>query len=74
MFEGNPEFLNSLSKLKKLPEDTKVLWHEYTMAFKIALNIDLIMKSNEYYKWAYTKKWHRPTIPTTLSDHLLNPF
>ena len=34
MFEGNPEvFWNSLSKLKQLPEDTKVYCgHEYTMA------------------------------------------
>ena len=80
MFEGNPEvFWNSLSKLKQLPEDTKVYCgHEYTMAnLKFALNIDPDNeKLNEYYKWAsHQEKEHRPTIPTTLSDQLLcNPF
>ena len=80
MFEGTPEvYWESLSKIKALPNDTKIYCgHEYTIAnIKFALSIDpdnkdLLSLSN----WAsHQEKEHRPTVPMTLSEQLLsNPF
>ena len=80
MFEGNPEvFWNSLSKLKKLPKDTKIYCgHEYTSNnIDFALSIDDRNKSlTEYSKWVENQeKEYRPSIPSLLANELVcNPF
>ena len=80
MFEGNPEvFWNSLSKLKKLPKDTKIYCgHEYTSNnIDFALSIDDKNKSlTEYSKLVENQeKEYRPSIPSLLSNELVcNPF
>ena len=80
MFEGTPElFWQSLSKIKKLPEDTTIYCgHEYTLSnVKFALSIH--PENQDLHKYAlwteHQEKEHRPTIPTKLIDQLkCNPF
>ena len=80
MFEGTPElFWQSLSKIKKLPEDTTIYCgHEYTLSnVKFALSIH--PENQDLHKYAlwteHQEKEHRPTIPAKLSDQIkCNPF
>ena len=80
MFEGTPElFWQSLSKIKKLPEDTTIYCgHEYTLSnVKFALSIHPENQDlQKYALWTeHQEKEHRPTIPTKLIDQLkCNPF
>jgi len=80
MFEGTPEqFWNSLSKLKQLPDTTKIYaGHEYTLSnIKFALSIDPNNTDlQKYSTWAsHQEKEHRPTLPTQLADQIkCNPF
>ena len=80
MFEGTPElFWQSLSKIKKLPEDTTIYCgHEYTLNnVKFALSIHPENQDlQKYALWTeHQEKEHRPTIPTKLIDQLkCNPF
>jgi hydroxyacylglutathione hydrolase len=71
MFEGTPElFWQSLSKIKKLPEDTTIYCgHEYTLSnVKFALSIH--PENQDLHKYAlwteHQEKEHRPTIPAKL--------
>ena len=80
MFEGTPElFWQSLSKIKKLPEDTTIYCgHEYTLSnVKFALSIH--PENQDLHKYAlwteHQEKEHRPTIPAKLIDQIkCNPF
>jgi len=80
MFEGTPElFWKSLSKIKKLPEDTTIYCgHEYTLSnVKFALSIH--PENQDLHKYAlwteHQEKEHRPTIPAKLIDQIkCNPF
>ena len=80
MFEGTPEqFWTSLSKLKRLPEDTLLFCaHEYTQAnARFALHADpdnAVLK--EYAEWVDAKRAEgAPTVPFGLERELeTNPF
>ena len=80
MFEGTPElFWQSLSKIKKLPEDTTIYCgHEYTLSnVKFALSIHPENQDlQKYALWTeHQEKEHRPTIPAKLIDQIkCNPF
>ena len=75
IFEGSHiEMLNSLNKIKKLPEDTKIYCgHEYTLNNgKFCMeqdkgNADLIKKFEEI---RILRSKNLPTIPTILKDEL----
>lgn len=80
MFEGTPEvFLESLSKLAKLPAETKVYCaHEYTLAnLEFALSVE---PNNEAIKQEIDnsqslRSQNRPTLPSTIGQELrFNPF
>ena len=80
MFEGTPQlFWESLSKIKKLPPETKIYCgHEYTLNnLKFALSIDPenedLKKSKDWINKQYINS--RPTMPSELSSELkVNPF
>lgn len=80
MFEGTPEvFLTSLSKLAKLPPETKVYCaHEYTLAnLEFALSVE---PNNEAIKQEINnsqslRSQNLPTLPSTIAQELsFNPF
>lgn len=80
LFEGTPaEMFESLAKLKKLPDDTRVYCaHEYTEAngnFALSVdpgNADLIERMN---KVRELRADGLPTVPSTLSEEkTTNPF
>jgi len=80
MFEGTPaQFWESLSKLKKLPADTRIYCgHEYTMSnAKYALSVDgdnakLQARMTQIEELRAADK---PTIPSTIGEELeTNPF
>ncbi|AKQ43276.1 hydroxyacylglutathione hydrolase [Aurantiacibacter atlanticus] len=80
MFEGTPEqFWESLSKLKKLPEETLMFCaHEYTQAnanFAVHADPDNLQLKN-YAEWVDQKrKEGAPTVPFPLKRELdTNPF
>lgn len=80
LFEGTPAMMHvSLSKLAKLPADTKVYCgHEYTLKnIEFALTIepqnDALVKAMERAK--SLREEGKPTVPTTIADELAgNPF
>lgn len=80
LFEGTPEqMLQSLNKLKALPENTKVYCaHEYTQANLVfALTVDPENKDLINYKKKVDKlrSKNQSTIPTTIKvEKLINPF
>ncbi|CAA2958850.1 hydroxyacylglutathione hydrolase 2, chloroplast [Olea europaea subsp. europaea] len=70
---------SSLSKIKLLPEDTKIYCgHEYTLSnSKFALSIELGNEELQSYAAhvAHLRNKGLPTIPTTLKqEKLCNPF
>jgi len=80
MFEGTPEeFWDSLSKLRALPDDTKVYCgHEYTQSnAKFALSVDpsnqaLVAQAAEVDR---KRSQGLPTVPSVLGDEkAANPF
>lgn len=80
LFEGTPKQMwHSLSKLKKLPNNTKIYCtHEYTQANgEFCLRFD---KNNEHLKQRMQqvymlRKQNKPTIPTTMeTEKLTNIF
>ena len=80
LFEGTPEMMwNSLSKLMRLPDETKIYCgHEYTLnngRFALTLepgNADLIARMQEV---ETRRSRDLPTIPTTMSlEKKTNPF
>lgn len=80
MFEGEPgQFWKSLSKLKRLPEDTLLFCaHEYTQAnAKFALHADPDNETlKEYAEWVDKKREEgAPTVPFGLEREMeTNPF
>ena len=80
LFEGTPQQMwSSLSKFRKLPEDTRVFCaHEYTQAnARFALSVEpenqaLQARSREI---DAARAQDRPTVPSTLGEELAtNPF
>lgn len=80
MFEGNPDqFWASLSKLRALPDQTKVYCaHEYTQAnARFALSVDgsnakLVSRSNDIDQ---ARARNEPTVPSLMGQELeTNPF
>lgn len=80
MFEGTPAvFLDSLDKLAKLPEKTKVYCaHEYTLAnLKFALSVepDNAAIQQEILNSQSLRDKDQPTLPSTIGQELtFNPF
>ncbi|GAG13034.1 unnamed protein product [marine sediment metagenome] len=80
LFEGDAEMmLNSLSKLKGLPEETKVYFgHEYTKKnLQFALTLEPKNRAlHEKYEWAQQQQREKkPTTPSTIkSEKETNPF
>ncbi|MFQ5666094.1 MAG: hydroxyacylglutathione hydrolase [Candidatus Binatia bacterium] len=80
LFEGDAAMmLQSLSKLKRLPDDTKVYFgHEYTeqnLRFALTLEPDNAAL-REKHAWALEqRRAGQPTVPTTIaSERATNPF
>lgn len=80
LFEGDPQMMiNSLTKLMRLPDDTRVYFgHEYTeknLRFALTLEPDN-RKLVEKHAWSVEQgRAHRPTVPTTIgSEKDTNPF
>ncbi len=80
LFEGDAaQMMASLSKLQRLPEDTRVYFgHEYT---EKNLRFALVLEPNnpqltEKHRWAEDQvRQHRTTVPTTIaSEKATNPF
>lgn len=80
LFEGTPaEMVNSLSKIRNLPDNTRV-WcaHEYTLSnLKFAITVDTnnldLQKRFEQVK--IDREQGKPTIPSTLGiEKTTNPF
>ena len=80
LFEGSPEqMFNSLSKIKKLPEDSLIYCaHEYSLKnAKFALTVQPDNKALEkrFRKVSYLRKQGKATVPFYLKEELLtNPF
>ena len=75
MFEGTySQMLNSLNKIKNLPEDTNIYCgHEYTkknLDFCLELEFDnhFLKNKSRWIKSKISKK--EPTLPVTLKDEL----
>ena len=80
LFEGTPtQMVNSLSKLRKLPDSTRV-WcaHEYTLKnLKFALTVDGENKElqKRFHQVTLEREKYIPTVPTTIKiEKLTNPF
>lgn len=80
MFEGTPDvFHNSLQKLARLPDKTKVYCtHEYTLAnLAFAVHVDPNNQAlSEYHEWAKAKRNNSQiTLPSTIAEqNSINPF
>lgn len=80
LFEGTPkQMLESLNKLKVLPDQTKIYCaHEYTLAnIDFALTLEPNNKALKSYKQIAEKlrQNHKPTIPTDIkTQKQVNPF
>lgn len=80
MFEGSyPEYLETLDKLKTLPENTKVYCaHEYTEAnLTFACQVEPLNPSLRlrYQAVQAMRKQHQITLPTTIQEEkLTNPY
>jgi hydroxyacylglutathione hydrolase len=80
LFEGSPEqMVNSLNKLKNLPDQTLVhCAHEYTLSnIKFALTVE--PHNQDLLAWQQTAQTMRrqgvPTVPTTMAhERSVNPF
>lgn len=80
LFEGTPaQMVDSLSKLKNLPDDTKVYCgHEYTqknLEFAQTLEPDNEALKKKYAEVLLKRKKGEPTVPTTIAEEKsYNPF
>lgn len=80
LFEGSAQqMVSSLTKLKKLPEDTKIYCgHEYTqknMEFALTLEPSNPALQKKYQEVVNLRKNNQPTIPTTMAEEKsYNPF
>ncbi|MBN7827551.1 hydroxyacylglutathione hydrolase [Bowmanella dokdonensis] len=80
LFEGTPaQMLNSLNKLKALPDDTPVYCaHEYTRAnLQFASQVEPANADlQQYSHWVASQREHdRPTLPSSLElEKAVNPF
>ena len=80
LFEGTPAMMwNSLSKLKKLPLDTKVYsGHEYAiknLEFALSIDKDNEVLQNKYISVKNLVGKSLPSVPSTIKDELeINPF
>ncbi|MGR9072076.1 MAG: hydroxyacylglutathione hydrolase [Gammaproteobacteria bacterium] len=80
LFEGTPEqMLQSLNKLKKLPEDTRVYCaHEYTQnngRFALLVEPDNADLQSTMREVDFLRSQNRPTVPSTIGrERSTNPF
>ena len=73
LFEGTPQMMwESLKKLRKLPDQTKVYAaHEYTeknMQFALTLQPQKSELLNYYQKIKFMRSQNQPTLPTTIEQ------
>lgn len=80
LFEGTPtQMVDSLSKLRSLPDDTRV-WcaHEYTLnnlKFAITIEKDNLELKNRYNQVQTARQQNIPTVPSHIGlEKLTNPF
>jgi hydroxyacylglutathione hydrolase len=80
LFEGTPaQMVNSLSKLRNLPEQTRV-WcaHEYTLGnlkFALAVDGDNPELQKRFQQVCLEREQNIPTVPSTIEvEKLTNPF
>jgi hydroxyacylglutathione hydrolase len=80
LFEGTPgQMLDSLSKLRALPDDTRV-WcaHEYTLSnlrFAVTVEADNVDLQKRYQEVQAQRQDNKPTVPSILGvEKLTNPF
>lgn len=80
LFEGSPEqMVNSLTKLKNLPDETKVYcMHEYTqknLEFALTVEPNNPALKEKYDEVISKRKQNQPTVPSTIGEEkTYNPF